>query len=616
VAGKRIAVGCIVSAMDTAPYVIPCDCHVNCDRSQKQCAVCPVMQGDRHDFTLHPESSAILEMVNASREVQRGALMRAFGIPADCRVCDVAALTYYNAEDARVSPELDITNRTADRILQPAVCVGEGLELNEHYRLIGRMYPHPKTQQSTLLISKYEPTQDALSTYQDHDTELLRAFQPAEWTVDGIRAKLNSIYQDFEANVTRIYQRRMVHLMIDLAYHSPLLLIFDRHTVKGWVEVLILGDSAQGKTETANGLMNHYQLGYKFDCKNATVAGILGGLQQMGTRWMISWGIMPTHDKRLVIFEELKGASTDVIGKLTDMRSSGIAEIPKIERRRTHARTRIVALSNPRSDRPLQTYNFGVMAVKELIGNLEDIRRFDAVSLVSSREIDPQVLNMLTKSRPETPHEYTSSLCRSLVLWAWTREPGQVQFSKDSTTAVLDLATTLCEEFSDAIPLVDRGSMRFKLARLSAALAARTFSSEGQVLEVLVPHVEFIVDALRKSYGSPVFGYKDFTDATKTNDTVLDWPVIKKRINDTPYPRDFVTHMLHANWVDLFDIQDWCGWERTDAQEMLSLLVRKYALHREGRKYKKSSQFIGLLKQMLEGNEVVERPAFLESEEF
>ena len=72
-------------------------------------------------------------------------------------------------------------------------------------------------------------------------------------------------------------------------------------------------------------LMDHYKLGARHECKNATSAGLLGGLQQLGSRWFVSWGIIPMHDKRLVVLEEIKGTPIEVLAKLTDMRSSGIA---------------------------------------------------------------------------------------------------------------------------------------------------------------------------------------------------------------------------------------------------------------------------------------------------
>ena len=230
------------------------------------------------------------------------------------------------------------------------------------------------------------------------------------------------------------------------------------------------------------------------ECKNATVAGLLGGLQQMGNRWFVTWGVIPTHDKRLVVLEELKGTSVEVISKLTDMRSSGVAEIPKIEKRRTHARTRLIALSNPRSDRPLSSYNFGIESIKELIGGLEDVRRFDFALLVSNTEIDAATLNKLQQYRPAGNQIFDAESCRRLILWAWTREPSQIQYGSGAYEQILSEATRLCSIFTESIPLVDRGSMRLKLARLSASLACRTFSCDDTLENVIIRecHVEYI----------------------------------------------------------------------------------------------------------------------------
>ena len=614
--GKRVKIKACISAMDTAPYIIPKDVEVQCKKDQKYCIICPAFGEDDMKASLHVEAAAILEMVSASRSVQREALMRGLGIPANCKVVEIVPITYYNAEDTRISPQLEITNRSADQVMQPAVCIGEGLELNESYNLIGRMYPHPKTQQSTLLISEYEPTTDALSTYKCADLEELKLFQPKEWTVKSIQEKFDNIYSDFEANVTRIYQRRGLHLAIDLAYHSPLFIKFDGRTVKGWVEILVLGDSSQGKSDTAINMMNHYALGAKVECKNASVAGLLGGLQQFGNRWFVTWGIMPTHDKRLVIWEELKGASTEVIAKMTDMRSSGVAEIPKIERRRTHARTRLVALSNPRSNQQLSSYNFGIEAIQELVGGLEDVRRFDYCVLLSANDIASDALNKLLSNRPQVPHRFSSDLTRKLILWAWTRRQEQVTFSEEACNQVLKCSTKLCDTFTEAIPLVDRGSMRYKIARLAASLACRTFSCSEDFESVVIrpAHVEFVAKLYKDTYSTPVFGYVDFTEAIKITTTLVDPLVIKKQIESTPFPGDFIKNFLHTDKIDMQDIQDWCAWDRSEAQQMLSFLVRKHAIIRCYRYYRKNPTFIHLLKEMLNSREFVNRPDFIKEE--
>ncbi len=620
--GKRLKVRAIISAVDTSPYVVPKTMMVTCDRGQDCCAICPMFSKKCDDagaceVTVNPESAAILEMVAAPKRLQRAAIMNGLSIPP-CKSVTFVPHAWYNVEDVRLGAQLKIADRSSSPVMLPSLCIGYGIEANESYELTGRMYPHPATQQVVILASKVEPTKDALSDcyLQNGQLQALNILQPTKWSEDAIAEKLDAVYADFESNVTRIFTRRSMHLAIDLAYHSVLVLNVNDKLIKGWSEVLVMGDSSQGKTETALGLMRHYNLGEKVECKNATVAGLLGGLQQVGNRWFVTWGIIPAHDKRLVILEELKGAPVEIIAKLTEMRSSGVAEIPKIEKRRTHARTRLVALSNPRSDRVLSSYGFGVEAVKELIGNLEDIRRFDFTLLVSLLDVNPQQLLQLQRNPPKVPHVYSSELCQRCVLWAWTRTPDQVKFTDGARESLFKEAQALCLQFNETIPLVDSGSMQYKLARLATALACRTFSHEpkdNQLVLVRKCHVCFIDNFIRVSFASKTFGYGDYSKAMTAATTLLNADEISTRIGQAPFPSDFINQMLNATEIELRDIQDWCSWDRQDALQMLSFLVRKHALRRDGRAYRKSSSFIELLKKM----NVKDRPSYIgEKSEF
>ena len=620
--GKRILLKATVSAMDTAPYVIPKSIKVSCERNQPPCGVCPVFvkTPDKDGIVLmniHPESPALLEMVATSKTTQRESIIAGLRMP-NCKTVECKPTEYFNVEDIRLSPQLEISSRSIDDILQPALCIGHGLETNESYSFSGRMYPHPKTQQSVILISESEATSDALSNYMPVKSELnkLKIFQPEEWTTDSLEEKLKEIYDDLSANVTHIFYRQPLHFVIDLTYHSCLLFNFDGKLVKGWVESLIVGDSSQGKTDATLSLKKFYGLGERIECKNATVAGLLGGLQQLNSgRWFVTWGVIPTHDRRLVILEEIKGTSTDVIGKLTDMRSSGVAEIPKIEKRRTHARTRLIMVSNPRSDMPLSSYNFGIEAVRELIGGLEDIRRFDTVLLTSAEEIPIDVLNKLQEYRPKVKKQFTSLLCRSLILWAWTRTADQISFTPEAIEFILSESTRLCSIFTEMIPIVDRGSMRYKISRLAIALACRTFShDELQNVKVKYCHVEYITKYLEKTYSDKIFGYRDFSNAIDSRNELLSTDLLSKRILQTPFPHDFVQQLLYTNEIDFRDISDWCGWEKGSTAQLLSLLVRKNALQRDGRSYRKTPKFIEFLKKLLKSEDMklMERPEFIE----
>tara|TARA_R110000851_G_scaffold11560_2_gene40407 strand:- start:9431 stop:12193 length:2763 start_codon:yes stop_codon:yes gene_type:complete len=598
--GWRLEMSSVVSAQDSTPYLVPAEVDVGCTRDQAHCHVCPVstLDGDAAGYArlkVPASSEAILEMVQAPKKAMRDAIKSGLGIPT-CKVCDFRIQSQHIVWDVRLSPQLEISGEAQGNIAQPALVVDSNCELNTPYVMRGRTYPHPKNQQATLVLDDSEITEDNLSTFKlsEEDMKSLQVFQPKEWTVEALSEKLDEIYEDLENNVTQIYKRRDLHLAIDLAYHSPLFITYEGKQVNGWLQVLVLGDSAQGKSETCIQLQKHYGLGEKVECKNATVAGLLGGLQQLGTRWFVSWGVIPTHDRRLVILEELKGASTEVIGRLTDMRSTGMAEIPKIERRKAHARTRLIALSNPRGQRGVSTYSFGLAAIQELIGALEDVRRFDLALILQSGEVD--VSDMEQK---EVPHTFASDLCRRLVLWAWTVD--KAEFDEEAAAIIKERSKKLCETFSEAMPLIDRGTARFKLARMAAAVAARTFSFREKGLVVRGCHATFACDYVERIYSAKNFGYLDFSKAQQRAVGLRDKEAVRRYVANTKHPAHFVSEMLYRDDISMQDIQDWCEIERDDAQSVISFLVRHHAIRRKKQTYHKTADFISLLKEM-EGN--------------
>jgi hypothetical protein len=137
--------------------------------------------------------------------------------------------------------------------------------------------------------------------------ELIDVFAPNEWTVDGIHEALTRVYEDLSYNVTGIFGRLPMQTVLDLTWYSVLFFQFEGRRIKGWVNSILVGDSGQGKTEMSSLLCQHYGAGARVECKNASIAGLIGGLQQLGTRWFVTWGLIPQNDRRLVLLEEAKG---------------------------------------------------------------------------------------------------------------------------------------------------------------------------------------------------------------------------------------------------------------------------------------------------------------------
>jgi hypothetical protein len=609
-ANKRLSLRAVVSAVEEAPFSIPKIIDIVCDRDSKYCSICSIpmkCSPNSQLLTIEKENPALLKMVGVSDKEQHRVFQETFKIPKLCPKVSFDPKAFHNIEHVCLSSEPDLKSRNGERSMQSAYCVGDGITLNECYSLTGRMFPHPKSQQATLLLSDYATTEDALSTYELTDLERLKIFQPERWTKEGIQHQLDKIYFDLEANVTRIFKRRELHLAYDLAYHSPLFLQFDGLEEKGWVQVLVVGYSSQGKSDVAEFMMNHYGLGEKVDCDGATAAGLIGGVAKFGERHFITWGVLPQNDRRLVFLEELKGATTEVISKMKETRSSGWASLTKIEKRRTHARTRLVCMSNPRGKTSISAYNYGINAVLELIGSPEDVRRFDMVVILDRNEVN---IEDLQNNRPRAKVTYTSELCRDLVLFCWTCK--KVRFEDEQR--VFQAAAKLCKKFTDEIPIVDRGSMRFKIAKLSAALAGRTFSIEGEdTILVRVCHIEYIEKFLTAQYSKPGFGYAEYSKAMFEAEILSDSNKVKNYIlTETKDPKVLVNALLQEELVDVFFIQDLLAYDPDTARRLISYLLVHRGLKREGRFYRKTTGLTQLLKDMENnGDFTIELPEHL-----
>ncbi len=410
-----------------------------------------------------------------------------------------------------------------------------------------------------------------------------------------IQSKLESIYNDLSHNVTFIYDRFDMLLAFDLVYHSVLSFQFQGKSVhKGWCEGLIVSDTRCGKSETAEKLINHYRLGEHCSAENMSFAGLIGGMQQVGSRWHLTWGKIPINDRRLIVIDEVSGMEVDSIGLMSGIRSSGVAEIIKINVEKTHARTRLIWLSNPRSNIPVNSHNSGIDLIRQLIGRPEDIARFDFALIMTSDEISNETINAYQRKTVE--HMFNARLCHKLLLWIWSRKEEQIVIPDESVKTILAKTKVLCDKYSGEFPLVTTSEMKIKLARLAISLACRLFSTEdGEVVLVKPEFVDYISGWLDKVYSKPCFAYDSWSQKVKERN-VLDESAIKELLlSKTVQLRE---SLLDMGQIRVTDIEEIISGERKEAKEIVAQLLAFKALQKRHGFFVKAPAFIKLLREM------------------
>lgn len=413
-----------------------------------------------------------------------------------------------------------------------------------------------------------------------------------------VAAKFDKMHEDFESNVTKIYMRRDLLTALDLVVHSVLQFKFQGDLVRrGWCEGLVVGDTRCGKSESIERMITHYRAGEIVTGENATFAGLIGGMQQTQKTWSITWGKFPLNDRRFLVIDELSGLPQEAIARMSGVRSSGVAEIIKIQTERTLSRVRALWVSNPRGKRPIAAFNSGIEAIQDLIGQPEDIARFDFALTVATGEVPLSVIN--SASHPRVPHVYSSSACNRLIYWAWSRKPDQIVFAPGAEEACLQKATWLSTKYVP--PLVEGAEQRIKLARLAVAAAARVYSTDdtGELVVVKPEHVEFVTEFLDTIYSKPSMAFDVYSNARLADREITDAQEVQQRFE--AISADVRSLLATTANFTITDFQDYLGVERDAAQEFASFLVRKRCIRKGKFGYYKLPAFIQFLRHFKHG---------------
>ena len=608
---RHIQVEAIVAAEEPELYRVPIAWTVACHEDQKCCSICPIKQSSIHEYAPQPfVRIELLRMLDSTEEGEQIELKRWSEIPRACQAHRILVKERANMRAIELIPDID-SNTSGDRDATiQAFHVSKGTE--DRRELHGSLHTvkgfpttDPKGNRLVMLLHDIQASKGSLEKFDVNDfKDGLRVFQPEAWTKESLETRLASIYRDLSANVTHIYGRRDLHFVTDLAYHSLLEIPFNHRTMRGWIEVAILGDTGQGKSQCVEALRRYYGLGDVAVGASCTSAGLLGSVQESARkkRWVYRWGKIPLNDRRLVILEEVSGMPLEIIQKLRDARSSGRHEDTKAKLTRVRTRTRLIWMGNPRSNKTMNEMQHGITALRELIGDDPDVRRIDLAYFVGRGEVNVDDIRNGTSTIDPV---YEASLGRALVMWAWSRDPEQIRFDPDAAKACRTLGRTLSDRYSGRIPLILDTEVDEKLARLSASLAARTFShsdNDEETVLVRVCHVEFIAEFLERLYSSKICGYNAFSERVRLEDSVADSGKVQEQFADLTTAESTAQFLLE---VDSFSTRDFAAvssMEYPKAEQFIGMLLRARAVRPNPaapNSYTKTPGFVELLKRMV-----------------
>ncbi len=510
--GEPIELIVSVTGKGQEPYTAPRRIIGTCDMSKgPACEICPLMaRNGEVEVTTKSHDPRLTEFVDVSSSTQHRLLRMMTGARCSDRVSfEVPEL--WRVEELAVQPSIDErSDDQEDRPIRRTVwSVGTyRTGTNEKIKLVGTNVPDPKSgilrfhawqnKKVEMDIDKYALTPDI--------REQLEVFRPDKGQTS--LEKCLDIAGDMARNVTLITGRDLLHVGMDLVWHSPVAFTVGGQQIdKGWLEMMVIGDTRTGKSEIATRLMEHYGSGRLISCEGVTFAGLIGGVQQIGNRWHMTWGIIPMNDRRLVVLDEVSGmGEANIIERMSSVRSAGVAQITKIQTESTSARTRLIWISNPQDGTFLsENRSGGIGALGTVVRNAEDVARFDFVMAAASGDVDSVTINQLAEPGPP---QHDAESCELLVKWSWSLSRDTVRIGSSAVEAASKAAIQLGERYSPSPPLVQAQNVRFKVLRLAAALAARTFSSDrGGHLLVNSGHVRDAVTFLEAAYGQDSLGY-------------------------------------------------------------------------------------------------------------
>jgi hypothetical protein len=392
------------------------------------------------------------------------------------------------------------------------------LKNGEKYRIFYKAVTHPlKAAEVVGIITNVEASDTSVNSFRVNEEvlESVKCFQVQEG--ETVKEKMEELYQRSKAFLGP-EANRPVFFTTELFYHTPLDFMFDdKRKERGYLEPMIVGESRTHKSATSKGLLEMYELGTFISLKTASTPGLIGGSKgSSGSGYKTRLGIIPRNHRGAVILEEFSGADPSFIKSMTDIRSSNVVRITRVDSTVTApAKVRMLTLSNVKTRAngtglPLRDYPSGVKVLLELIGAAEDVARYDFFLLKGEgEEIGP--------TTPVESEAYPKESYMNRVRWIWSRKAENVKFDDRLRAYIMECTRELNQNYSCHIQFFGREAWK-KLSRVAIAVAACvcSYDETGENLKVTEEHVTWAKNFLVACYDNEIFRLKRYVEEERS----------------------------------------------------------------------------------------------------
>lgn len=584
----RLRAHMIGSSVGLKVYQSPEEITVDCDRSRATlCARCPINNSIAEEdmpfrLGIDHTSEVSLQLIKLDSDRKKIKYKRLVGIPDRCDVCAIEETRRRSIHTLLLSPPIEVDSmRETVSAYTTAYYSGKTITDNRDYWFEGYLQADPKTQENVLNLEQAWPCNNILDDFKmtpEIERSILARKKPTDKSVE---AFFEEMYDKIE-RMSGIYGRTDLQLGVFESIFSVLAFyVGSKYIENGWVENLFIGDTRTGKSEITRKIMWILNVGEFISGENASFAGLVGGIEYIEGLPIPVWGKYPQNDRGMIGLDEMGNIGGEILGKMSSMRSAGVAEINKIQQAKTPSRVRGVHICNPRKGQQISTFDGGIRAVHTVVRNLEDIARYAKIYVVS---VDTVTVDTIVKDRKIEDDEEFRHDMNKLVMLTWSLTPEQVVFTESSNEFLRETARRLSGIYHASIPAWEKGSGLTKLAKLSVPIAAMCGSfikmPDGRMkLVVDIEHCEYAVANYEENYRNEVNGYERYSKSEYAKEKIVDPTYVTERLLEYAHIetltllRFFASNdeLMLNNFIQLIA-------RRSDAEALWSMLISNNCL--------------------------------------